>query len=297
MLKDSLEVRGQRGFFIQEQEATERAGEQQQAGSFFRDIQMRSQMKNHLDFLFFSVSFSPLLPALIANMKYRGRRKVRAAAALQQQQRDITNICPRPETVVERDDVIKGRRRGPELVGGPSALLGEQERKNLLKSGKASSLHFLILASSKYLWPHVCTAQGHRAGDEGKKGLSWQQLDRRGPPDQRGRRSRWSCRSFKGLGWLRKEGDTGISAILFLLHTCRCAFQWWEGCGGKRSQCISRHQSYTQLRTTQLDQHANLRCFCVHWYSFAVSVQPGNTITQLERLMKWNKPFSPEDGK
>lgn len=27
MLKDSLEVRGQRGFFTQEQEATERAGE------------------------------------------------------------------------------------------------------------------------------------------------------------------------------------------------------------------------------------------------------------------------------
>lgn len=133
MLKDSLEVRGQRGFFIQEQEATEQADKQQQAGSSFRDIQMRSQMKNHLDFLF-SLFFSLLLfppSALIANMKYRGRRKVKAAAALQQQQqRDITNICPSPETVVERDDVIKGRRRGPELVGGPLVLLGDQWRKN-----------------------------------------------------------------------------------------------------------------------------------------------------------------------
>lgn len=84
MLKDSLEVHGQRGgCFTEEQEATEQTDEQQQAGSSFRDIQMRSQMKNHLDFLF-SLFFPPslLLPpphppnptsALIADMKYRGR--------------------------------------------------------------------------------------------------------------------------------------------------------------------------------------------------------------------------------
>lgn len=225
MLKDSLEVRGQRGFFTQEQEATDRAGEQQQAGSSFRDIQMRSQMKNHLDFLFSLFLFlpsssSPPPPpsALIANMKYRGRRKVRAAAALQQQQRDITNICPRPETVVERDDVIKGRRRGLELVGRSFGASGGAGEEKFVDEWKASSLHFLILASSKYLWPHVCTAQSHRAGDEGKKGLSWQQLDRRGPPDQRGRRSRCSCRNLKAWVVCARKG-TSASAQFFFYYT------------------------------------------------------------------------------
>lgn len=59
MLKDSLEVRGQRGFFTEEQEATEQTDEQQQAATSFRDIQMRSQMKNHLDFLFSLSLFFP----------------------------------------------------------------------------------------------------------------------------------------------------------------------------------------------------------------------------------------------
>lgn len=68
-----------------------------------------------------------------------------------------------------------------------SVLLGEAgEEKSipanmLVEEWKASSLNFLILASSKYLWLRVCTAQSHRGGEEGKNGLSWQQLDRRGP--------------------------------------------------------------------------------------------------------------------
>lgn len=107
----------------------------------------------------------------------------------------------------------------PSWSVGPSAgASGGAGEEKFVEERKASSLHFLSLASSKYLWPHVCTAQSHRAGDEGKKGLSWQQLDRRGPPDQRGRRSRCSCRNLKAWVVCARKG-TSASAQFFFYYT------------------------------------------------------------------------------
>lgn len=119
---------------------------------------------------------------------------------------------------MERDDVIKGRRRGPELVGRSFGASGGAGEEKFVEEWKASSLHFLILASSKYLWPHVGTAQSRRAGDEGKKGLSWQQLDRRGPPDQRGRRNRCSCRNLKAWVVCARKGTSASAAAQFFFY-------------------------------------------------------------------------------
>lgn len=141
-------------------------------------------------------------------------------AALQQQQRDITNICPRPETVVERDDVIKGRRRGPGWWSfGASGGTGEEKSipvNMLVEEREASSLNFLILASSKYFWLHVCKAQSHRGGDEGKNGLSWQQLDRRGPCTREGGGANVPV-GIQRSGFF--EEDVGHSAICFFYDT------------------------------------------------------------------------------
>lgn len=59
-------ARSKGGFFIEEREATEQSDQQQQAASHFRDIQMRWQKKNHLDFHFFSVFFLP--PSLFSSL-------------------------------------------------------------------------------------------------------------------------------------------------------------------------------------------------------------------------------------